>query len=253
MGPRRCLERAPLTALLIGLCAGCRAKEWLVKHIDFNISSDISFFEITIRVRREQPAAPNKLANANTPAAFPWPRSCLTVYSALAGPPPPRLQVLGGLLSAHQLTEDPFFLAKAVDLGDRLLPAFSTSATGIPDSAARLPVANTGSPAGVTCLVELGSDTLEFGTLSALTGDRKYIEGAEKGIRAVHARYPTRGLLSHDIERSTGAEVGSHLSIGPRGDSYYEYLIKWWLLGGKVGLFYLFIFSVSVGWTATLV
>lgn len=77
--------------------------------------------------------------------------------------------MLGGLLSAHQLSGDPFFLEKAVDLGDRLLPAFSVSPTGIPDSAARLPVANTGSAAGVTCLVEMGSDTLEFGTLSALT------------------------------------------------------------------------------------
>jgi uncharacterized protein YyaL (SSP411 family) len=102
------------------------------------------------------------------------------------------IRVLGGLLSAHQISGDPVLLERARDLGDRLLPIFNTSATGIPDSAARLPVASTGAPQGVTCLAELGTDTLEFGTLSALTGDPRYIEQAERGIRAVHANYPDR-------------------------------------------------------------
>lgn len=36
------------------------------------------------------------------------------------------IRVLGGLLSAYALTSDATFLSKAVDLADRLLPAFET-------------------------------------------------------------------------------------------------------------------------------
>eukprot|EP00887_Chlorella_sp_A99_P007758 scaffold20.g7758.t1 len=166
------------------------ARNWVAANMTFDVDTNISFFEIVIRV-------------------------------------------LGGLVSAHQLSDDPMLLDKARDLADRLLPAFATSATGIVDSAARLPRATTGRASGAACLVEFGSDTLEFASLTALTGDDRYREGAEKGIRALHARYPDRGLLANNVERSTAAEIGSDFGIGPRGDSYYEYLLKYWLLGGR--------------------
>ena len=102
------------------------------------------------------------------------------------------IRLLGGLLSAHQLSGDPALLERARDLGEHLLPVFRVSPTGIPDNSVHLPAANTGTPQGLTCLAELGSDTLEFGTLSALTGDPKYALEAERGIRALHANYPDR-------------------------------------------------------------
>ena len=156
-----------------------RAQRWVKANLTFSESTNISFFEIVIRV-------------------------------------------LGGLISAHQLTGDALLLEKARDLADRLMPAFSTSSTGIVDSAARLPRADTGMPTGVSCLVEFGSDTLEFGSLTALTGEERYREGAEKGIRFVHGKHPNHALLSNDIDRATGSETGRDFGIGPRGDSYYE-------------------------------
>ena len=43
------------------------------------------------------------------------------------------IRALGGLLSAHALSNQSIFLDKALDLGNRLLPAFDTK-TGIPYS-----------------------------------------------------------------------------------------------------------------------
>lgn len=43
----------------------------------------------------------------------------------------------------------------------------------------------------------------------------------------------TQGLLADQIDRSTGAEASSRLSVGAASDSTYEYLLKHWLLLGK--------------------
>jgi mannosyl-oligosaccharide alpha-1,2-mannosidase len=42
------------------------------------------------------------------------------------------LQVLGGLLSTYHLTGNQMFLAKAEDIGQRLLPGISSSPSSIP-------------------------------------------------------------------------------------------------------------------------
>src|SRR5690242_7832760 len=47
------------------------------------------------------------------------------------------IRCLGGLLSAYMMTEDHFFLEKAQDLGNRLLPAFETP-TGLPRTSVNL-------------------------------------------------------------------------------------------------------------------
>ncbi len=41
------------------------------------------------------------------------------------------IRVLGGLLSAYELSGEPLLLAKAKDMGERLMPVFNTS-TGLP-------------------------------------------------------------------------------------------------------------------------
>ena len=62
------------------------------------------------------------------PASFP----SLFFLSYLPSPlPPSPLSMLGGLLSAYDLSGDDVFLSRARQLGDRLLPAFNTP-TGIP-------------------------------------------------------------------------------------------------------------------------
>lgn len=42
-----------------------------------------------------------------------------------------------------------------------------------------------------------------------------------------------QALLPTRIERSTGATLPSTVSVGAEADSYYEYLLKYWILMGK--------------------
>ncbi len=137
------------------------------------------------------------------------------------------IRELGGLLSAYQLDGDPRFLALARDLGTRLLPAFG-SPTGMPYRFVNL---RTGTVSGsVSNPAEVGTLMLEFGTLSKLTGDERYYDAAKGAVVALFARRSPLGLVGSAIDVRTGAwtDPDSHVSGGI--DSYYEYLLKAWLL-----------------------
>ena len=137
------------------------------------------------------------------------------------------IRLLGGLLSAHQLDGDPRFLALARDLGNRLLPAFG-SPTGMPYRFVNL---RTGAVSGpVSNPAEVGTLMLEFGTLSKLTGDPRFYDAAKRAVVALYQRRSPVGLVGSTIDVRTGGWVDrdSHVSGGI--DSYYEYLLKSWLL-----------------------
>jgi len=139
------------------------------------------------------------------------------------------IRMLGGLLSAYQLDGDPRFLALARDLGDRLLPAFR-SRTGMPYRYVNL---RTGAVRGrVSNPAEIGTQMLEFGALSKLTGDPKYYDAARRAVVALFERRSALGLVGGTIDVESGRWVDrdSHVSGGI--DSYYEYLLKAWLLFG---------------------
>ncbi len=137
------------------------------------------------------------------------------------------IRELGGLLSAYQLDGDPRFLALARDLGTRLLPAFG-SPTGMPYRFVNL---HSGAVSGpVSNPAEVGTLMLEFGTLSRLSGDARYYDAAKRAVTALFARRSPIGLVGSAIDVRTGAwtDPDSHVSGGI--DSYYEYLLKSWLL-----------------------
>src|SRR5215216_1393600 len=137
---------------------------------------------------------------------------------------------LGGLLSAYQLTGDRRLLRLAEDLGNRLLPAFD-SPTGIPYRFVNL---RTGKVRGeVTNPAEAGTLLIEFGTLSKLTGRPVFYEKAKRALVETYKRRSAVGLVGSRINVETGEWVGktSHISGGI--DSYYEYLLKCWLLFGE--------------------
>ena len=137
------------------------------------------------------------------------------------------IRLLGGLLSAHQMDGDPRFLTLARDLGDRLLPAFR-SATGMPYRFVHL---RTGAVRGaVTNPAEVGTLMLEFGTLSRLTGDPRYYDIAKRAIAALYARRSAIGLVGSTIHVETGAWVDGDSHVSGGIDSWYEYLLKSWLL-----------------------
>jgi mannosidase alpha-like ER degradation enhancer 2 len=134
---------------------------------------------------------------------------------------------LGGLLSCYQLTGDRRLLRLAEDLGTRLLPAFE-SKTGIPYRFVNL---KTGKVRGeVTNPAEAGTLLIEFGTLSKLTRRPVFYEKAKSALVEVYKRRSPIGLVGGRINVETGewADADSHISGGI--DSYYEYLLKCWLL-----------------------
>jgi len=134
------------------------------------------------------------------------------------------IRLLGGLLSAHQMTGDPKLLQLADDLGGRLLPAFN-SPTGMPYRYVNLRTAKTDD--AVSNPAEIGTLIIEFGTLSKLTGKETYVNRARAAIRALHARRsPTTGLFGDNINVETGEWTSTASHVGGGIDSYFEYLLK---------------------------
>ncbi|MEH0167105.1 glycoside hydrolase family 47 protein [Roseateles microcysteis] len=139
------------------------------------------------------------------------------------------IRLLGGLLSAYQLTGDARLLAKAEDLGQRLLPVFE-SPTGLPYTHVNL---RTGKVSGkVSNPAETGTLVLEFGLLSQLTGNSVYFDKAKRALVQTYRRASPQGLVGSAINVETGKWERTDAHIGGGIDSYYEYLYKCWRLFG---------------------
>ncbi|OAI56342.1 glycoside hydrolase family 47 [Acidobacteria bacterium SCGC AG-212-P17] len=137
------------------------------------------------------------------------------------------IRLLGGLLSSYQLTGDQRLLDLADNLGNRLLPVFN-SPTGMPYMFVNL---KTGKTRGVESNpAEIGTLLLEFGTLSKLTGKPIYYDKAKHAVVELYSHRSPIGLVGSTINVETGKwiDTTSHISGGI--DSYYEYLLKSWLL-----------------------
>jgi hypothetical protein len=139
------------------------------------------------------------------------------------------IRLLGGLLSAYQLTGDRRLLALAEDLGTRLLPVFN-SPTGIPYMFVNLKTGQVRQP--VTNPAEAGTLLVEFGTLARLTGKSIFYEKAKRALVEVFRRRSQIGLVGERINVETGEWTMTDSSVSAEIDSYYEYLLKCWLLFG---------------------
>jgi hypothetical protein len=149
------------------------------------------------------------------------------------------IRVLGGLLSGHLLAVDASLnlttaydgelLALALDLGERLAPAFETP-TSIPYGTVNL---RYGIPRGETPVASLagaGSLSIEFGVLSALTGDGSFAHKASGAARALFDRRSPQNLFGKHINVRSGKWVESLSGVGSNSDSFYEYLLKSYVL-----------------------
>jgi mannosidase alpha-like ER degradation enhancer 2 len=143
------------------------------------------------------------------------------------------IRLLGGLISSYQLSADKRFLDLAEDLGTRLLPVFD-SPTGIPYVDVNLRTGATRNPR--TNPGEVGTLIIEFGALSKLTGRPEFYHAAKNAITQVFRRRSSIGLVGTWMDANTGEwlDPDSHLSACI--DSYYEYMIKGWLLFGDPDL-----------------
>ncbi|BGP54276.1 hypothetical protein JCM8202_000709 [Rhodotorula sphaerocarpa] len=140
------------------------------------------------------------------------------------------IRVLGGLLSSYHLSgeQDQMLLDKAVDLADRLLPAFDTP-SGLPLSfinlAKRLAIPDEDNR-GLISVAEAGTLQLEFKYLSHLTGNRVYRDKVEKVMEVIRGQPTKDGLIPIFMSPESGGFIMSDVRLGSRGDSYFEYLSK---------------------------
>jgi len=147
------------------------------------------------------------------------------------------IRVLGGLLAAHQLASrfqallptgwyDGFLLHKALDLGQRLLPAFETP-TGLPYHRINL---KTGRIAPrekkQTCTAAAGSLLVEMGLLSRLSGDMRFELAARRAVDALWEGRSELNLVGSIIDINTGRWTAHHTGVGAGVDSFHEYLYK---------------------------
>ena len=150
------------------------------------------------------------------------------------------IRVLGGLLSAHLLitrdstllpSYDGILLDKARDLADRMLPAFQTP-SGLPALFVNLKTGQV-NDTNVTCTACAGTLLLEFGQLSTLTKDPKYMQHAHRCARTIHGKRSKLGLVGSYLDINSHEWTSREATIGPGIDSYYEYLLKAFLMFGE--------------------
>uniref|UniRef100_A0AAQ5XD20 alpha-1,2-Mannosidase n=1 Tax=Amphiprion ocellaris TaxID=80972 RepID=A0AAQ5XD20_AMPOC len=169
------------------------AKEWVQTNLDLNSNGEASLFEVNIRY-------------------------------------------VGGLLSAYYLTGEELFKNKAMELGEKLLPAFNTP-TGIPRGVINLGSGTIWSwgwaSAGSSILAEFGTLHLEFVHLTELSNNPVYTEKVMNIRKLLNKIEKPHGLYPNFLSPVSGNWVQHHVSIGGLGDSFYEYLIKSYLMSDK--------------------
>jgi mannosyl-oligosaccharide alpha-1,2-mannosidase len=141
------------------------------------------------------------------------------------------IRMVAGLLTGYYITGERFMLDGARDLADRLLVCFTKSPSGAPYRFANLKTGAVSDPK--SNLAEIGSNILEFGELSRLTGDPKYVNASMKAYEAVMAKVSPLGLLGTDFDVEKGAFAGTD-DVAPDEpvDSFYEYLWDAWHMFG---------------------
>jgi hypothetical protein len=144
------------------------------------------------------------------------------------------IRALGGLLSAYDLSGEHDLLLKAVDLGDLLLPAFNTG-SGIPKAMVdfRTHQASNSWSGDGAILSELGTLQVEFRYLAVKSKNADYETKAMAPVQLMRRIHRGAGLFPIKISVRDGSFADSHITFGALGDSFYEYLLKVWLQGGK--------------------
>ncbi|GJJ76591.1 ER degradation enhancer, mannosidase alpha-like 1 [Entomortierella parvispora] len=153
------------------------------------------------------------------------------------------IRVLGALLSGHLYASDPSFksivkgykgelLTMAKDLGARLIKAFDNTPTGIPWPRVNLRRGVLREESSETCVAGAGSLLLEFGVLSRLTGDPSFENAAKKALFELWNRRSNLGLVGNTINITSGEWMSLMTGIGAGTDSFYEYLLKSYVLFG---------------------
>ena len=113
----------------------------------------------------------------------------------------------------------------AVDVAERILPAFNTT-TGMPYGSVNLRYGVAKGETPITCTAGVGTFIIEFGTISRLTGDEKFEKAAMRALEALYDSRSEIGLVGNHINTQTGHWTATEAGIGAGVDSYFEYLVK---------------------------
>ncbi|XP_013859347.1 ER degradation-enhancing alpha-mannosidase-like protein 3 [Austrofundulus limnaeus] len=159
------------------------------------------------------------------------------------------IRVLGGLLGGHVMADllrqrgermqwyRDELLQMATELGHRLLPAFNTT-SGLPYPKVNLrygvfnPLSRTGTESD-TCTACAGTMILEFAALSRLSGQSVFEEHARKTLDVLwEKRQKGSDLVGTVINIHNGEWIRRDSGVGAGIDSYYEYLMKAYILLG---------------------
>ncbi|CAL1569948.1 unnamed protein product [Knipowitschia caucasica] len=159
------------------------------------------------------------------------------------------IRVLGGLLGAHVMADlfrqrgermqwyKDELLDMATDLGHRLLPAFNTT-SGLPYPKINLrygvlnPLSRIGTETD-TCTACAGTMILEFAALSRLSGESVFEKYARKALDVLwDRRQKESDLVGTVINIHNGEWIRRDSGVGAGIDSYYEYLMKAYILLG---------------------
>ncbi|XP_034301044.2 ER degradation-enhancing alpha-mannosidase-like protein 3 [Magallana gigas] len=166
------------------------------------------------------------------------------------------IRVLGGLLGGHVMATyfkrkrramewyNGELLMMAKDVGFRLLPAFNTT-TGIPYPRINLKYGmdkdNLSQRSKDTCTACAGTMILEFAALSRLTGEHVFEEKAHKVMDYLwQQRHSSSDLLGTVINVHNGDWIRREAGVGAGTDSYYEYVLKAYVLLGDEKYLYRF-------------
>eukprot|EP00928_Gymnodinium_smaydae_P008199 TRINITY_DN12980_c0_g1_i4.p1 TRINITY_DN12980_c0_g1~~TRINITY_DN12980_c0_g1_i4.p1 ORF type:complete len:814 (+),score=131.31 TRINITY_DN12980_c0_g1_i4:153-2594(+) len=154
------------------------------------------------------------------------------------------IRALGGLLSGHMHAVRLLpkykgeLLTKAKDLATRLARAFETP-TGMPRSRVNL-LTGASSKSSVVTMAEAGSFLLEFGVLTLLTGESKWYDIAKRSLLSFWQRRSSLNLVGTSADVETGEFKDFQSTTGPGQDSFFEYLLKGYILFDDLELLEMF-------------
>lgn len=188
------------------------AVAWVTSSLTFDLDARVHVFELTIRALG---------ALLSTHALLLRNPSAVPAYHS----PPPASNGGAGESGGGGGGGGTRLLDLAVDLAERLLPAFDTP-TGLPLSWVNLRRGVIPGDTRSTCVACAGTLLLEFASLSQATGDPKYYALAKRAARALHARRSAIGLLGNTLHTGSGEWERSDAGVGAGIDSFYEYLLK---------------------------
>lgn len=162
------------------------------------------------------------------------------------------IRYFGGLLGAYDLSGDKLLLERAVELATILGKAFNT-ASGLPSDRMN-PGSTSDIKLATVSSAEVGSMALELIRLSQVTGDRQWFDLAQRAMEYIAERVAPRSTfepmlpLSFQPDAALDNSLSGTFAWGGLIDSYYEYLIKTYLLlrGSPVSKIYQDLYQRSV-------